>query len=191
MTKARHTTGYSAEVFKDLDNQPAPAALNPTGVGNLRGLLGQRPTAPAPTPVPTPDTLAVQRGPVRPRTFNTVQSNMRIPIEDAELLKRIRTELDLSSGEVIVTAIGELHASGDLAALFVRDTPAGALFETRATRLPSKLPADTRYSIVSYRLTPTDFATLDALQEQVGARSRGQLITTAVRAWANRNHAST
>lgn len=193
-TKARPTTGYSAAAFEDLDTQPAPKALSGNGVGDLRRLLPDRPTTPpvqtSPTPYPTIQ-APVQQAQIisagRPGSFGTVQSNMRIPTEDAELLKRVRTELDMSSGELITTAIAELYQSGDLAPLFVRHTPHGTLFETRATRLPSKKPADTRYSIVSYRLTPTDFATLDAIQREVGARSRGKLITTAVREWVTRN----
>lgn len=185
--KAHRAGGYSPEVFKDLESQPAPAALHQAGVGDLRSILGPRdetaPTPAAPVPAARPTVQPATTG--RPGSFGTVQSNMRIPVDDADLLKRVRDELDLSTGEVITTAVGELYQAGQLAHHFRPRPEPGALFETRATRLPWKKPADTKYAIVSYRLTPTDFATLDAIQREVGARSRGQLITTAIREWVH------
>lgn len=193
--KTSRAGGYSREAFKDLDSQPAPAALHQAGVGDLRSILGPRDEPTTPAAVAAPVTRpAVHPAPVtagRPGSFGTVQSNMRIPVDDADLLKRVRDELDLSTGEVITTAIGELYQAGQLAHHFRPRPEPGALFETRATRLPWKKPADTKYAIVSYRLTPTDFATLDTIQREVGARSRGQLITTAVREWVRSRPAAT
>lgn len=196
MTKARPTKGYSPDLFKDLDSQPAPAALNETGVGQLKSLLHGRPAAPV-TPLPTaavePPTQPAPAAPTpvstaRPGAVKTEQSNMRIPLADADLIKTIREELDMSNGELITTAIGDLYMAGVLADLFQSRPQPGALFETRATRLPLKRQPDTVHVMVSYRLTPSDFATLDRIQREVGARSRGQLITTALREWVRRNH---
>ncbi len=189
MTKARRHTGYSADMFKDLDNQPAPKALSESGVGELRTLIQARHSAPAPT---APMTPPLEPAPVpvttgNPGSVKTEQSNMRIPIADASLIKQIRDKLDMSNGELITTAIGELYLAGHLATLFQQRQP-GALFETRAARLPLKQEPGTVYAMVSYRLTPTDFATLDRIQREVGARSRGHLITTAMREWVRRNH---
>lgn len=196
MTKARPAGGYSAELFADLDSQPAPKALTETGVGDLRGLIHGRPGAAA---TPTPPAPVVQLPPAataaptptstgRPGSVKTEQSNMRIPLADADLIKKIREELDMSNGELITTAIGELYTDGDLATLFQPRHQPGDLFETRATRLPLKRQPDTTFVMVSYRLTASDFATLDRIQREVGARSRGQLITTALRAWVRRTH---
>ncbi len=213
MTKARPNTGYSSDAFRDIDTMPAPKALTDTGVGDLRGLFPPRPatsepepataepapmTSPAPTSAPAVVTqLAApvgQSGVRRPSSpaqnaDRTMQSNMRIPVAMAELLKQLRTELEWSTGELITTAVGELYLAGELADLFSnRQQPGGGgLFQTRASRLPTKTDENTVHSIVSYRLTPADFDTLDRIKDEVGARSRGHLITTAVRAWANRN----
>ncbi len=211
MTKARPNTGYSSDVFRDIDTLPAPKALTDTGVGDLRGLFPPRPAAaepataepapmPSPAPASAPATVTELAAPVgesggrrrsspAPNADRTLQSNMRIPVAMAELLKQIRTDLEWSTGELITTAVGELYLAGKLADLFSnRQQPGGGgLFQTRASRLPTKTDENTAYSIVSYRLTPADFDTLDRIKDEVGARSRGHLITTAVRAWANRN----
>lgn len=194
MTKARRTTGYSSAMFEDLDSQPAPKALSQAGVGELRSLIHTRPTAPSVTPAEPQPTAATTPPPApgnttsRPGSVKTEQSNMRVPIDDADLIKKVREDLDMSNGELITTAIGDLYMAGDLAALFQQRQPTGSLFETRATRLPLKRQPDTVHVMVSYRLTPSDFATLDRIQREVGARSRGQLIITAMREWVRRNH---
>lgn len=110
----------------------------------------------------------------RPQTRPT---NVMVPSSTLDLVASAREKLSMSTGELIVVAIeAELEK---LPALLGVQRPRG-LFETRASRLPHR--SDEPERPLSYRLTPSDLATIDQLVDQFGARSRGHLISVALNA---------
>lgn len=107
-------------------------------------------------------------------------SNVHIPVRLLEPLAQLCHLRGLSHGEAIIVAIEETHPRlGDL----IRPAPTtgGSLFDSRRSR--AARTADGPLTPLNYRLREADFEVLDGLVEQLGASSRGHLITAALTAY--------
>lgn len=106
-------------------------------------------------------------------------SNVLIPARLLTPIKVSRTQLGLTTGELIITALeATADQLGEL--LSARPVTGGALFTAR--------PASTSVnnepqSSLNFRMRVEDFAILDSLVERFGAASRSQLVTVALAAY--------
>lgn len=128
----------------------------------------------APPEVPAGDgSTAVPQNRMRP-------SNVHVPVSLLEPIEEACRSRGMSHGELIIAAIETTYA--ELPALIrPSTTTGGSLFATRRSRaVRSK---DGPLSPLNYRLRGADFAVIDQLVEELGASSRGDLITTALTAY--------
>lgn len=104
-------------------------------------------------------------------------SNVHIPVRLWEPLAQLCQRQGLSHGEAIIVALEDTHPRlKDLIRPAI--TTGGSLFDTRRSRAARS--ADGPLTPLNYRLREADFEVLDGLVEQVGASSRGHLITVAL-----------
>ncbi len=135
-----------------------------------------------------PDNAAPQKQrpgrPTKPRddVDGTRPTNITVPVKLFKKIAQAREEMGVSTGELIAIAI-ETHIDELPALLAASNRPPatpGGMFSTRASRLPRR--GDEPERPITYRMTSQDLAVIDGLVESLGARSRGHLITTALRA---------
>lgn len=145
------------------------------------------PDVPPAEPTSTQPNPAARRGRGRPLSDPVSQtatgfvrpSNVLIPARLVTPIKVSRTQLGLTTGELIITALeATADQLGEL--LAVRRVTGGALFSAR--------PASTSInnepqSSLNFRMRVEDFAILDSLVEEFGAASRSQLVTAALAAY--------
>lgn len=169
-------------------------ARRPQGRQNATSGVSEpiKPATPAPdgellVPVgeskPTPQRRKNRPGrPTKPQddSVATRPTNVTVPESLRGKIHAARVERGVSTGELIAIAI-ETHIAElpDLIADSNRPAHTG-MFSTRATRLPRR--GDEPERPITYRMTSQDLAVIDNLVESLGARSRGHLIATALRA---------
>lgn len=132
------------------------------------------PTEPQPAPTPAPAARS-GRTPIR-------STSVHVPVGLREKINAERARTGRSNGEIVIRAI-ELNLD-QLAALFSehgRGASAGRLFQQRVSR-GARL-SDGPLSPINVRLFEPDFEVLDELVEQVGAFSRGHLISVTLTAY--------
>jgi len=104
-------------------------------------------------------------------------SNVHIPVALLEPIEAKCKAEGLSHGEVIIVVIeSTLDRLKDL--IHPAATSGGALFASRRSR--ASRSADGPLTPLNYRLREADFEVLDQLVEDLGASSRGHLITAAL-----------
>ncbi len=158
--------------------QPPPAAT--AARISKRAKPARTPPAPAaptePQPAPTPAPAARSgRTPIR-------STSVHVPVGLREKINAERARTGRSNGEIVIRAI-ELNLD-QLSALFSehgRGASAGRLFQQRVSR-GARL-SDGPLSPINVRLFEPDFEVLDELVEQVGAFSRGHLISVTLTAY--------
>ncbi|MBA3019667.1 hypothetical protein [Propionicimonas sp.] len=107
-------------------------------------------------------------------------TNITVPVALFDQIQLARETRSVSTGELIAIAI-ETHIAELPDLIAASNRPAtGGMFSTRASRLPRR--GDEPERPITYRMTSQDLAVIDNLVENYGARSRGHLITTALRA---------
>ncbi len=132
------------------------------------------PTEPHPAPTPAPSARS-GRTPIR-------STSVHVPVGLREKINAERARTGRSNGEIVIRAI-ELNLD-QLSALFSehgRGASAGRLFQQRVSR-GARL-SDGPLSPINVRLFEPDFEVLDELVEQVGAFSRGHLISVTLTAY--------
>lgn len=154
----------------------------------LRGLARRQPSAP--TPPATSGGNAIDTPPLQTGKPTTTQpetvlrptihrgSTAMLPGSLVAWVDQRRTETSLSAGSIVVAAI-ERHLE-DLP-LLLRDgsVASAAGFQTREK---IRDPLREQTTVFAYRLSGEDFATLDRLVADLGARDRTHLIRTALTA---------
>lgn len=182
------------------DDRPRlpPRGRRGTGTGDTAGPVAAGPV-PAPTteqppspaqpapatpepPAGTTPTSAPGEAPAKPaQAQNRMRpSNVHVPVMLLEPIDEACKSRGMSHGELIIAAIESTYA--ELPGLIrPSTTTGGSLFATRRSRaVRSK---DGPLSPLNYRLRGADFAVIDQLVEELGASSRGDLITTALSAY--------
>ena len=160
---------------------------NPTRRPQSRQKAASAPSrVPQHTTTPTPEPAAPRPRPGRPTnphsdSDGTRPTNITVPVTIFNKLKTAREQKGVSTGELIAHAI-ESHLSElpELLAASDRPITPGGMFNTRARRLPRR--GDEPERPITYRMTSQDLAVIDDLVDSLGARSRGHLITAALRA---------
>lgn len=103
------------------------------------------------------------------------RSNINLPVTLLDQLQRVQDEEGLSHGEVFIRALEATHKQlGDLI------NPAqvgGGLFTSRRAR-PARVTGP--LSTVNFGMRVADYKVLDQLVEDLGASSRGHLISVAL-----------
>lgn len=115
----------------------------------------------------------------------TRATNITVPAELFDRIAEAREQQQLSTGELIAAAIEAQIADLSNLIAAANTTRTTSMFSTRATRLPRRGAEPEKP--ITYRMTAQDLAIIDDLVEQYGARSRGQLITIALRAHLAQN----
>lgn len=106
-------------------------------------------------------------------------STAMLPVSLVAAVDQKRSETNLSAGTIVVQAI-EKHFEELPELLRERTTTNAAGFQTREKlRDPNK---EKNTTVFSYRLSGTDFDTLDSLVATLGARDRTHLMRTALTA---------
>jgi len=181
--------------------------LDTEGEEDLGGLLPRRssPAAPAtPTPIPRtttrpadepgPSTPTVEPGRPAPakkrkksdgtektpvsRTADTVvkPSNAHIPIELMEPLREYKARSGHSNGETIIAAIESTYPR--LSEVITPKETGGSLFGARRSKAARTVTGP--LTSLNYRLQAQDYEVLDRVCDELGATSRGHLITEAL-----------
>lgn len=165
---------------------PSPVTAVPESSGTAAHDVAQVETAPerptrvkkaaakkqAPAPTPDPGTKGPESR-VRP-------SNVHIPVALLEPIAQMKKTQGLSNGEIIISSIEGTYA--DLKDLIhPAPTAGGNLFASRRSR--ASRANDGPLTPLNYRLREADYATLDQLVDELGASSRGHLITVALTAY--------
>jgi hypothetical protein len=169
--------------------------------GRLRGFEGEddsenfsfslppRPARGTLTDAPAPETAALPVAAAAPPTpdpgtkgteSKIRASNVHIPVVLLEPIAALKKRTGLSNGEVIIDAIEKTYANlTDL--IQPGEQAGGSLFSLRHTRIART--NDGPLTPFNYRIREEDYTTLDRLVEQLGAASRGHLITVALTAY--------
>lgn len=106
-------------------------------------------------------------------------SNVQIPVSLLEPLLTRCTAEGRSHGEMIIHALENTHQL--LPTLLHPATTGGSLFGARASRATRS--ADGPFTPLGYRLRNADYRVLDELVTDLGASSRGHLISVALSAY--------
>lgn len=155
----------------------------------VRGLARKKPKpepaedAPAgPTPASKSDSIEGD-APVRARRKDPEDlhqaSSANLPISLVESLNKYRAVNAMSAGDIIVAAIE--HSMDELPTLLAGEKPAVEHRKPGFSSRPAKAaPPQELSKLLAFRLTVKDFAYLDELVEDLGARNRTHLICEAL-----------
>lgn len=155
----------------------------------LRGLARRKPSASTP-PTPSPDSVADTQPQVeQPTTMSPDSESARrrdihrgstamLPASLVAWVDQQRTDSSLSAGSIVVEAI-ERHLEELPRLLLDGSVTSAAGFRTRER---IRDPHREQTTVFAYRLSGEDFATLDRLVSDLGARDRTHLIRTALTA---------
>lgn len=166
----------------------APSAHPPAAAAAARTSKRAKPARTPPVPVvlaPDPEPAPVPPQPARAaRSGRTPirSTSVHVPVGLREKINAERARTGRSNGEIVIRAI-ELNLD-QLPALFSkhgRGASVGSLFQQRVSR-GARL-SDGPLSPINVRLFEPDFEVLDELVEQVGAFSRGHLISVTLTAY--------
>ena len=165
------------EDMEDVGALPSSALQHLKGSSPLQSLARNRSADPGPVAhqvetrkLPTP------RRPRTPAEERHKPSTAQVPVRVVELVSAHRTKTDLSAGTIVVEAIDALYEqlprllrdqeNLSSAGFRTRELVPGAAGEPKAT--------------FAFRMTTSDFARLDVLVDELGARNRTHLIVTAL-----------
>lgn len=147
-----------------------------------QALTTARSAPPQPTPSPKAPAPAPRRARPRPGTEAVAamrQSNTQLPVTLIQLMRQELRTRGRTHGEVIIDALEQaLDRLPELVAPLHR-APARRRFDPAPT--PPAPPEKEPKGTLNYRMTTTNFAVLDDLVAECGARSRAHLITVALR----------
>lgn len=158
---------------------PAPTMEQPPSPTQTAPTTPQPPAEATPTPAPVDAPVDAPARPVEAQN-RMRPSNVHVPVTLLEPIDEACRSRGMSHGELIIAAIEATYA--ELPGLIrPSTTTGGSLFATRRSRaVRSK---DGPLSPLNYRLRGADFAVIDQLVDELGASSRGDLITTALTAY--------